>query len=921
MLVAITITGIWFEALANFPNIFYFTQQQDETSAPGKLTLTYSPALTETPQAGPYLLSADVSWINNSQGQALNIEPMEHVSANNFKYSINAAPGDSIDYFFTQHWVGQPQDFYAWIPLHQCTNRTDTKWFTYVMGQGFEKMPTWPLVIQGSHRYRNRHEDEWRFDQFSGNYFQNTALNFTLVDWGDSLLVILFPSEATDWSNGRFFGMSGYDTLCDHDTYADNRPSGDADIDGTGFMGPGVVPYLGKISNPFQATWNNTQYPLIRWYAWMVRGLSYGQYMDYELSAARSLSDGQLYYSEPERYYIGLGHISHKFQNPWANPAGDASINTVTFPEFAFAQHVQNATPGRSSQFMKGKALFDTDWGTGLVYNYATPFDCSGAPNSFPDTTHSPFFNSGMRGPIFRKGACFACHFEDGKGYPDNMFGSDPNFKEGLFTPFEVVNPDGSLGGHPVFGGSLETSATPPAVPQGQLNVTWDSVPGKYADGTPFMLRKPHYYFTNLGWGVTSINLDSVRISPRYIVNLTGLGMLEAIDESTILSFVNLPGKAGTGIAGKANRVNDGFTGPNSLGRFGWKADVANLKTEVYGSVAGDVGISNMYFTNEPYMNGNPNPPEMSVAVMDTLRSYISLLAPPPRQLGKGYITYDSNFVEDAIDGGAIWLNGYKGEAFEEIWTDPSAIRGKALFAQAKCDLCHIPAIRTGTNSDFSELQNLEIQPFTDMLIHDMGPEESDTGGPNNGYVTGLAGPSDWRTSPLWGEMYYPYSNKVALLMHDGRARGIAEAILWHFGEGTFSRNAFLNMTAGQRADLVRYTQAPFADRLPKNAVATSSRTVRPLGLVKAGGIPSLMCYPNPIRTVATLRLMNFAFQQGDRVVVSVFNLQGKRVFTQAVHPGQSDVFWNSTACGVGKYVAMVTAKGWSYRKDLLVMR
>jgi hypothetical protein len=290
--------------------------------------------------------------------------------------------------------------------------------------------------------------------------------------------------------------------------------------------------------------------------------------------------------------------------------------------------------------------------------------------------------------------------------------------------------------------------------------------------------------------------------------------------------------------------------------------------------------------------------------------------------LGKGYIIFDPS-IADATQGGAIWLSGnlYKGQAFEEIWTDPSAIRGKALFADAKCDLCHIPAIRTGTKTDFNELKNLEIQPFTDMLIHDMGPEESDTGGAANGYVSGLAGPSDWRTSPLWGELYYTYSNKVALLMHDGRARGIAEAILWHFGEGTYSRNKFINMTAQQRADLIRYTQLPFADRLAKNAMSTAVRGVQGAAIVKAGAIPSLMCYPNPIRSVATLRLQNIVGTRGDRIVVSIYNMQGKRVFSQVLGLGQSAVTWNTSRCGAGKYFATVQAEGRLYKKDLLVMK
>ena len=916
--VAIAILGFWSASLANFPNIFYFTQQQDEASTPGKLTLTYNPQLGEAPTTGPYLLSADVSWINNSRGQHCNMSAMQHASANNFKFAIDAAPGDTIDYFFTQRWMGQPQSFYPWLPSHQCTNSTDTKWFTYVMGKGFEQMPAWPLVIDGSERYRNRHEDEFRFDHFIGDYFRHATFNFKLVDWGDSLMIILFPSEPTNWCNGRIFGMSGYDTLCDHDTYGQNYGSGDAAYQNGstgGLMGPTNVPNLGMTQDPFQATWTDAMYPQLRWYVWMVRGLCYGQYIDFELSMATTIGYGQLRYSEPQRYYTGLGKISHKFQHPWANAAGDASINTVTFPEFGFAQHVQNTLAGRSGVFMSGKALFDTDWKTGLVYNYSTPFDCNGAAMTFPDSAQSSFIKPDVLGPMYKNSACFVCHFEEGKGYPEDMFGSDPAITTLSLCNLQVVKSDGSVGDHPVFGPALQTKALPPAVPQGKLNVAFDSIPGGFADGTYFMLRKPKYSFSNLGWGVNSINLDSVRISPRYIPHLSGLGMLEAIDESTILSFVNMPGKTGTGIAGKPQRITDKFTGANTLGRFGWKCGTASLRSKVFSSIAMDLGISNKYFANQGYLNGTPESPELTEQVIDSLRMYISLLAPPPRQMGKGYIIYDPK-IAGATEGGAIWADGslYKGLAFEEIWTDPSAIRGKNLFSQARCDLCHIPSMRTGTKTDFDELKNLEIQPFTDMLLHDMGPEDGD-----NGYTEGVAGPNEWRTAPLWGLWYVPYVNKVGLYMHDGRARSIQEAILWHFGEGTISRNAFIAMNAQERADLVRYTQYPFADRLPR----VGPVGVKQPGLARAvaGTKPSLMCYPNPIRTVATLRLENIVRAKGDRVAVSIYNLQGKRVLFQAVRPGQSTVVWNAATYGAGKYVAALFANGKTYRKNLLVMR
>jgi CxxC motif-containing protein (DUF1111 family) len=919
MFAAVAILGGRSTLRADFPNIFYFTQQQSETSIPGKLTLTYSPQLTETPSTGPSLVSADVSWINNSHGQHCYTSAMQHVSANNFTFAIDAVPGDTIDYFFTQHWMGQNQTYYAWDPSHQCANSTDTKWFSYVMGAGFEKTPAWPLIIEGSERYRNRHENEWRFDHFDGNYFQNASFNFKIVDWGDSLMIILFPSEPTNWANGRFFGMAGYDTLCDHDLYGQNYGSGVPQYQngsGSGLIGPSNIPNLGMTENPFQATWTNTAYPDVRWYVWMLHGLCYGQYIDFELSAARTLSIGQLCYSEPQRYYTGLGKISHKFQHPWANAAGDATINTVTFPGLGFAQHVQNTKFGRLASFMMGKALFDTDWKIGRVYNYATPFDCNGAAMTFPDTTNSPFVKPDVLGPIYKNQACFACHFEEGKGYPEDMFGSDPAITTLSLCNLQVVNSDGSTGPHPVFGPALQTKAMPPAVPQGKLNITWEEVPGHFADSTTFSLRKPHYSFSNLGWGVSSINLDSVRISPRYIPHLSGLGMLEAVDESTVLSFVNLPGKAGTYIAGKAQRVTDKFTGTNTLGRFGWKCGTASLRSKLFSSMAADLGISNRYFANQAYLNGPPDPPELIEQAIDTMRMYLSLLAPPPRQMGKGYIIYDPK-IAGATEGGVIWADGslYKGLAFEEIWTDPSAIHGKDLFVRAKCDLCHIPSMRTGTKTDFDELKNLEIQPFTDLLLHDMGTEDGD-----NGYTEGLAGPSEWRTAPLWGLWYIPYVNKVGLYMHDGRARSIQEAILWHFGEGTLSRNAFIAMNAQERADLVRYTQYPFADRLPKFGTIVG---VKQPGLARAnaGTIPSLMCYPNPVRTVAMLRLENIVCAKGDRVVMSIYNLQGKRVFYQAVRPGQSTVTWNTATCGTGKYVAMLSAHGKTFRKNLLVMR
>ena len=911
---------MWTAASAMFPNIFSFTQNQDAASTPGKLIITYMPDLGETPPTDPYLTggpylagAADITWINNSKGQTCATGQMKHVSPNTFSFAVDAVPGDTIDYFFTQHWVGMTQSFYGWIPQHQCRNTTDTKWFSYVMGKGFEQKPAWPIVVDGSERYRNRHEDEWWFDQYVGNYFHNTTFNFKLVDWGDSLLVFLFPDEPTNWANGRFFGMSGYEILCDHDTYADNRGSGDNVPPGGVFDKPADIAGVGKVENPFQKNWAGTAYNL-KWYVWMVRNLSYGQHIDFELSAARTLSDGQLYYSEPQRYYPGLGRTDNKFRHPWARPAGQASVNTVTYPKHAFSQAVQNMRTGTSSLFMRGKAFFDTDWKTGMIYNYSTPFFCNAAQTSFPDTTRSPFFRQDAAGPLYKATSCFGCHYQDGKGYPETGQGADNAFKISTFVNLQVVDTKGNVGGHPVFGASLEVKADAPDQPQGKCNVTWvDGPGGTYADNTPYKLRKPRYSFSNLGYGVTT--MEDVRISPRFIPCLSGLGMLEAIDESTILSFVNIPAKAGTGIAGKPQRVNDTFKGPNTLGRFGWKAGMASLKTEVYARAASDLGISNSRFTDIVPPATTPDAPKISDAYIDTLIMYVSLLAPAPRQLGKAYIVYDPK-IKDATVGGAIWADStlYKGEAFEEIWKDPSAIRGKNLFSDAKCDLCHVPAMRTGINTQFEELKDLEIQPFTDLLLHDMGPELAD-----NGYIEGIAGSSEWRTPPLWGLMYVPYVNGHTCYLHDGRARSIEEAILWHYGEGGTSREAFLKMSSQERTDLLRYAGYPFADRLAKGTISTGIGS--PVAGIKRGALPALYCYPNPVRTNAIFRLVNVAGSEKSDVRLTIYNMKGQTVFSQAIRPHQTMIRWDATRYTAGKYIARLTANGKTYKKDVLVIR
>jgi hypothetical protein len=139
---AIAVLGIRAEVSAAFPNIYSFTQTQDAGIAAGKLVLTYSPDLAETPamESDPFLTGADINWINSRTGQGCTTAPMQHTGSGKFTCAISCMPGDAIRYFFTQRWVGVKQYFYG-MNDHRCANETDTKWFTYVGGVGFEPKP------------------------------------------------------------------------------------------------------------------------------------------------------------------------------------------------------------------------------------------------------------------------------------------------------------------------------------------------------------------------------------------------------------------------------------------------------------------------------------------------------------------------------------------------------------------------------------------------------------------------------------------------------------------------------------------------------------------------------------------------------------------------------------------------------------
>ena len=308
-------------------------------------------------------------------------------------------------------------------------------------------------------------------------------------------------------------------------------------------------------------------------------------------------------------------------------------------------------------------------------------------------------------------------------------------------------------------------------IPEGNVDVTYTLNTGTYADGTSYELRIPIYTFKDLGYG--ALRTD-IMYSPRLAQQIPGLGLLEAISTADIFLLADAADANGDGISGRPNYVWNYNTNTTDLGRFGWKANQPTLFQQTAGAALGDMGITNRLFVNEnltgqqvadygSWTNGGS--PEMSNNDLDKLTFYCQTLAVPARR----------------------------------NWKDAQVLRGKDLFRQAKCASCHIPSFITGTH-DIVALSNQKIRPYTDLLLHDMGAALADN---RHDY---LATGNEWRTPPLWGlGLIQTVNSGGRFLMHDGRARSLEEAILWHGGEGDFSKNAFVNMNATDRAALLKF--------------------------------------------------------------------------------------------------------------------
>ena len=386
-------------------------------------------------------------------------------------------------------------------------------------------------------------------------------------------------------------------------------------------------------------------------------------------------------------------------------------------------------------------------------------------------------------GPHFIARSCGGCHDQNGRGAPPaTANGRSREQAVALLLRLSVPGEDAHGGPRPEpnYGDQLTNDAVQGVRREGHILITYRERTGRFKDGERYSLRVPRYRIVDLGYGPLE---SQTMIGPRIAQQLIGVGLLELVPEADILADADGQALRADAIHGMPNRVWDAVAQQMILGRFGWKANVGSIAHQVAAAFNGDIGITSRFFPDEactiaqtdcraaPHGNRGTQP-EIDDETLSNVIFYQALVAPPARR---------------------------------EV-NAPMVRAGEALFHATDCDVCHRTHWVTGAppNPKYSSdaLAGQTIRPYTDLLLHDLGDALSD------GRPDFLASGRQWRTPPLWGIGSLPEVSGHDYLLHDGRARGIMEAILWHGGEAEKSKQQVLKMSRPQRRALVRFVES-----------------------------------------------------------------------------------------------------------------
>lgn len=613
------------------------------------------------------------------------------------------------------------------------------------------------LVTRIADRARDRHAKENHFqayDHYLTFYWEQRTAAIEIVDYvakgGTTVRMNVVTQGRLDdlQAENRWFYI-GMNTLAE-------------------YCGNGVMNRINDFNYWKEASWNCREN----------RPIQIGDRLEFELSQfldKNSVIRGRdNYYGTTYLYIVGQGIVPwdvtdkvpfvggvYKQRDSMPMPVnarlgGDTSLHVqmTAEPDGHFQQMATNLSAVNGQAFVLGRRVHHTSF-------------INGGHDENPE---NGVFSEmvGKSGTRYVSDRCSHCHERNGRA-PVAAVG------EALDRwVFKVGNAQGNP--HPQMGRVLQPQANGGATSEGTPSIAFWTESGG--------LRSPNYQFTGL-----RPETFSARLAPQ----LVGIGLLEAIPESTILAREDINDANGDGISGRAQRIADPVTGQTRLGRFGYKAGTTSVKHQVASAFNTDMGVMTSVLPNpdcgSSQTNCGPSGSELANQHLDNLVKYVALLGVRPQR----------------------------------DYNNAQVINGRTVFNNIGCAGCHVESMTTSQYHPFAELRSQTIRPYTDMLLHDMGPGLADNLG------EGQASGAEWRTAPLWGLGVsacvtggvtgqpggVPFGvdgNEVcvpkASYLHDGRARTIEEAILWHGGEGQNAKNNYSALSASQKQDLLRFLQS-----------------------------------------------------------------------------------------------------------------
>ena len=603
------------------------------------------------------------------------------------------------------------------------------------------------LITRGAGRVRGRHEGpldtNQPFMEFVANYFVSRTYGWIVEDYtprGESLVRVTYLPNARPTDGTNFRAWKIYD-------------NGDVFSANMGMKSDVALPSLLNAGTNLAASYQESIAPYARVQqqettrnARANAPIKKGDLLEFEFGVFSDAGTIQppgsrtAYYTDTFRYQVGVGGVTAANPDAYdgagimgpegAAQQGGATTNVWAYfmPETQFGQMALNIQHENVQGFVEGRRLFHTNFTTGAH-----------------SESGNPVFTEQMNkaGPLGTTTTCRTCHINNGPG----------KTLEGALGPQSTMA--FKLYGAGALGNQLQPAdGTASRDGTATKTVTLD-------DGTSVVLARPLFAITTKSGSAPAY---SARIARKVI----GMGLLEAIDERTLLARADTNDCNADGISGRPSYVKDPSTGALRLGRFGWKAEKVNVAHQAAEAAFDDMGLGTSLFPD----SGKAELGDMDLAKLVT---YMRLVAVPGQR-----------------DHGA-----------------PDVLAGEQIFKTIGCASCHATDVVTGEDHPLSELRGQSIKPYSDLLLHDMGPDLAD-----ESRVAAADGPSappaasEWRTPPLWGTGLLGIVNGNAGLLHDGRAKNVLEAVLWHGGEAEATRGRVVKLPQKDRDALVAFVMS-----------------------------------------------------------------------------------------------------------------